>query len=141
MKKVLSLTYAFLLVGAAGITLSQTDNSTPAASTAPAAKFAPMKARVKENHPFLDKIRTRIESQNERIMIEVKDKKLTMDQAKADHAKFKSLREEIQSDLKANGKKELTVDQFNKMNKELDETSKAMKEEMGAAASATPGTK
>ncbi len=138
MKKVLSLSYALLFVGAAGIALSQTNTSTPAAS---AAKAAPMKARVKVNHPLLDKIRARIESQNERVMVGVKDKKLTKDEAKAIHAKINTLREKIQSDLKTNGKRELTEDQFNKLNKELGENSKAIKDKTGTAAPATPGAK
>ena len=136
MKKIVSLTSALLFVGSVGIALAQTGTSTPAASTAPAA--TPAQAKGRASHPLIDKIRARIETQNERIMAGLKDKKLTKDQATALHAKVKAVREELVGDLKANGKKDLTEDQFNKLTQELDENSNAIKNATGEAASTTP---
>ena len=123
MKKVLSLASAFLFVGVAGIALSQTDNSAPAASTVPAV-VAP---KAKATHPLLNEIRARIEAQNERIGAGVKDKKITKDQAKAFHEKIKAVREELQKDLKTTGTKELADDQFQQLKQELDDNSTAIK--------------
>jgi hypothetical protein len=133
MKKNLSLAYALLFAGAAGIALAQTDASTPAAST------APMKGMGKGHHPRIHEIRSRIESQNERIMAGVKNKKLTKDESKALHGKIKAVREELLSDIKSNGKEDLTEDQFKQLNQELDENSTAIHDEKSGGASTGGG--
>jgi small-conductance mechanosensitive channel len=133
MKKVMSLTSALLFVGSVGIALAQADTSTPAASTA-----TPAQAKGRASHPLVNDIRARIEAQNERIQAGVKDKKLTKDQAAAIHTKIKVVREELQSDLKANGTRELTADQNSILNQELDGVSKDIKDKTTPAAPATP---
>ena len=92
---------------------------------------------------MLNEIRARIEAQNERIGEGVKEKKLTKDQAKAFHEKIKSVREELQKDMKTNGKKELADDQFQQLKQELDDNSAAIKGaktagDSNAAPAATP---
>jgi hypothetical protein len=134
MKKLLSLTSALLFAGAAGIALCQTDSTAPVASTAPATQAAPMMAKGKGAHPLIHEVRTRIEDQHKRIMAGVKNGKLTKDEASALHAKVKAIREELVVALKANGKKELTEDQYKQLNQELNDNSKAIHDEKSEGA-------
>ncbi len=143
MKKILSLTSALLFAGAAGILLAQNDTSTPAAATAPSAEATPMSPMGKGNHPMIKELHGRFEEQNMRIKAGVKNKKLTKDEAKALHAKVKSIREEMQSDIKANGDGKLTSDQSKQLNQELDDNSTAIHDQKAegstdSGASATP---
>ena len=87
MKKILSLTSTLLFVGAAGIAFSQTNISTPAASTAPAADATPMKTMEKGDHPRIKAIWERVRNQNERIKAGVKNGKLTKEEAVTLHCK------------------------------------------------------
>lgn len=146
MKKVLPL-MSVLFVGIAGIAFSQTGASTPAASTTPAAGAVSMKGKM-ESHPMINEIRARIEAQNERIGMGVKNKTITQAEAKTLHTAVKAVREELMSDLKTNGTKELTMDQFNKLKQELADNAKAIHTEKaegvsqkGPAARTTPAAK
>jgi hypothetical protein len=136
MKKLLSFISALLFAGSAGIALCQNDSTPPAASAAPAAQTAPM-AKGNGDHPLIHEIRTRLEDQNKRIMAGVKNGKLTKDEATALHGKVKSIRVEMQVDLKSNGKKELTEDQYKQLNQELDDNSKAIHDEKSEGAANT----
>jgi ribosome recycling factor len=68
----------------------------------------------------------------------VKNGKLTKDEAMALHAKVKSIREEMQADVKSNGNGELTGDQYKQLNQEFDENSTAIHDEKTDGAAATP---
>jgi len=89
----------------------------------------------KGNHPLINELRIRFEDQNKRIMAGVKSGKLSKDEAKALHEKVKAVREEMQGDIKSNGKKELTEDQYKQLNQELDDNSKAIHDEKSEGAS------
>ena len=80
-----------------------------------------------------------------RIKAAVKGGKLTKDEAKPLWEKLKSIRQEMQADIKSNGKRELTEDQFKQLNDELNANSEAIKDGQseGAGASvpaSTPAT-
>lgn len=143
MNKIVSLTSALLFAGAAGMVIAQTNTTTPAAPSAPSAPSAQTTPMMKHmgngNHPLIREIWERVRRQNERIMAGVKNGKLTKDEAEALHAKVKSIREEMQGDVKSNGNGELTGDQFKQLNQELDENSTAIHDEKtdGAPASGT----
>ena len=141
MKKILSLTSTLLFVGAAGIAFSQTNISTPAASTAPAADATPMKTMEKGDHPRIKAIWERVRNQNERIKAGVKNGKLTKEEAVTLHSKVKSIREEMQSDIQSNGKRELTEDQFNQLNQELDANSTAIHDEKSEGTTSTTSSR
>ncbi len=135
MKMFLSLTFALLFAGTAGIALAQADSSAPAESAAPATQSTPMAPKMKGAHPLIHEIQTRLQDQNKRIMEGIQKRTLTKDEMVALHAKIKSIREEMQGDLKTNGKKELTEDQFKQLNQELDDNSKAIHDEKSQGAS------
>jgi hypothetical protein len=71
----------------------------------------------------------RLEKQRKRIMAGVKSGKLTKDEAKALHEKVKSIREELWADVKQNEKKELTEEQYQQLNQELNANSTAIKDD------------
>jgi predicted RNase H-like nuclease (RuvC/YqgF family) len=130
MNKIVSVTSALLFAGAAGMALAQTSTATPSAPAAPSAQATPMKHMMgKGDHPRINELRARFEEQNKRIWAGFKHGKLTKDEAEALHAKVKSIREEMQGDVKSNGDGGLTEDQFKQLNQELDENSAAIHDE------------
>jgi hypothetical protein len=128
MKKNLLLTSALLFVGAAGMSMAQTRPMTPGTSV-------PMKGTGKGAHPKITAIRARLEEQNERIQAGVKDKKMTQDEGRALHGKVKAVRVEMINDIKSNGVEDLTDDQFERLNQELDVNSRSIHDEKAAGAS------
>lgn len=144
MNKPLLMTSALLFAGVLGIAFSQTGTSTPAVSATPAASTTPAAEttpdKVKAGHPLANDIRARIESQNERLQNPATDQKLTGEEVAALQSTLYSIRAELVSDLKTNGAKELTQDQYAKLELELDDNAKAIKG-IAEDSAATPGTK
>ena len=74
----------------------------------------------------MDKIQIRLRQQNIQIARDVKAGKLTKDQAKTLKSQVEAIRKAEIADLKQNGTKNLTDDQVNQLNQQLNTLSKSI---------------
>ena len=137
MKRLASLAASLLMIVSTGLALAQV--------TTPVAGGPTPGEAVRIRNPKIKIIIDRIRLQEDRIAMGVKNLKLTADEAAALRAKLVAVRNEIQSDFRANhesGQKGLTDDQLKQINTELDANSAAIHDDkQGADASAGTPTK
>ena len=119
MNRLVAIALSLLLAGAAGLSFAQ---DAPPAGSAPGAQ-PPVKAG---KHPRIREIRGRLMEQMKRIRQGVRSKELTRDQARDLRSKVLAVRGQMKADIRQNGKRELTQEQFQQLNQRLDENSKAI---------------
>ena len=98
---------------------------------------------VKGEHPRIREIHERLQRQRSRIAAALKTGKLTKEEAKPLWQKIKSIREELVADVKSNNKTELTDQQYQQLNSELNANSEAIKDgqsEGGSSSAPAPST-
>jgi small-conductance mechanosensitive channel len=133
MKKATLFALSVSLMGTTGLALAQDAapaTSAPSTASAPAGPGAKM-----GEHPRIREVHQRLMRQRVRIAAAVKAGKMTQDEAKPLMDKVKAIREEMRSDIKSNGKTELTDEQFSQLNQELNANSDAIKDDQGGAGS------
>jgi len=133
MNRLNALCCSVLLSGVTSLAFAQ--EATPVASPAVPAEKAKW-----GNHPRIMEVHKRIGRQRGRIEAALKAGTLTPAEAKALGEKLGSIRDEMQADIKANGKRELTEEQFKQLNEELNANSAAIKDGQGEGGPSNPGT-
>jgi small-conductance mechanosensitive channel len=138
MNRVKAFVCSALLVGSTGLALAQ--DATPGAAPATVPVSTPAAGQpgmMKGEHPRIMEVRERLQRQRGRIAAAVKGGKMTKDEAKPLWEKLKSIRAEMQADIKSNGKTELTEAQLKQLNDELNANSEAIKDGQTEGGSAT----
>lgn len=139
MKKAAAFALSVSLMGTTGLALAQDSapaTSAPASNSAPATNAAPEgHGAMKGEHPRIREVHERLMRQRGRIGAAVKSGRITEAEAKPLLDKLTSIREEMRSDIKSNGKTELTDEQYSQLNQELNTNSDAIKDDQGGTGS------
>lgn len=90
-------------------------------------------------HPRIHEVHHRMKDISMRVHEGVKSGKMTKEQAQAVHQQLKQIQEEMEADYKTNGKRELTPEQDQQLNQELDNISKTVYDEKHPDAGAPAG--
>jgi len=77
-------------------------------------------------HPLLHQVNIEMKQQWQKIMIDQKNGKLTVDQAKALRQKLSDIRKQVATDFKSSANHELTADQASQINQQLQTTAQSI---------------
>ncbi len=77
-------------------------------------------------HPLLHQVNIEMKQQWQKIMIDQKNGKLTVDQAKALRQKLSDIRKQVATDFKGSATHELTADQSSQINQQLQTTAQSI---------------